>query len=146
VKVYFDTNILVAAAKAEHVNHAVSLRAIARASRGEIEGYISAQGLAETYSVLTRTPFLVPVYPDEALALIQSVAGIVQIVEVTANRHLAAIELCAKAGWRGRRIHDAVHIQAAMQAGCDAIYTFDVAHFESLAGGWGGRIENPPST
>ena len=30
-------------------------------------------------------------------------------------------------------MHDAVHIQAATQAGCDVIYTFDVAHFEALA-------------
>jgi predicted nucleic acid-binding protein len=75
----------------------------------------------------------------------QSILPILEIVDVSRQSYLAAIAVCGNAGWKGGRVHDAVHIQAAAQAGCDAIYTFDVAHFESLAAGWGGRILGPPA-
>jgi predicted nucleic acid-binding protein len=146
MKVYFDTNVLVAALKAEHSHHARSLAAVLRVRRGELAGFTSTHALAEIYSVLTRMPFAVPVYPDEALALIeQSILPIFEIIDVERQRYMAAIAICGKAGWKGGRVHDAVHIQAAAQAGCDAIYTFDVVHFESLATGWSGRIESPPA-
>jgi predicted nucleic acid-binding protein len=146
MKVYFDTNVLVAALKAEHIHHIGSLASVVRVRRGEIAGCIAAQSLAELYSVLTRTPFRVPVYPDEALDLIeQSILPTFEIVDVNRQSYIAAIGVCGNAGWKGGRVHDAVHIQAAMQAGCDVIYTYDVAHFESLAAKWSGRIETPPA-
>jgi predicted nucleic acid-binding protein len=146
MNIYFDTNVLVAALKAEHFHHARSFAAIQRVRRGEIEGTTSAQTLAELYSVLTRTPFAVPVYPDEALDMIQeSILPSFEIVEVNAQSYLAAIALCAGAGWKGGRVHDAVHIQAAAQAKCELIYTYDIAHFESLAPEWSGRIQSPPA-
>jgi len=146
MKVYFDTNVLVAALKAEHSHHARSLAAVVRVRRGEMAGCTSAHALTEIYSVLTRTPFVVPVYPDEALAMIeQSILPLIEIVEVSRQSYLAAIAVCGNAGWKGGRVHDTVHIQAAVQAGCDSIYSFDVAHFESLAPEWRGRIQSPPA-
>jgi predicted nucleic acid-binding protein len=145
MKVYFDTNVLVAALKAEHPHHAGSLAALHRVRHGDLAGNIAAQSLAELYSVLTRTPFTVPIYPDEAQALIQqSIVPFFNIIDVTAESYLAAIAGCASAGWKGGRVHDAVHIQAAKQAKCDLIYTYDVAHFQSLAPEWSGRIQSPP--
>jgi predicted nucleic acid-binding protein len=144
MKIYFDTNVLVAALKAEHFHHARSFAAVQCAGRGEIEGCTSAQTLAEVYSVLTRMPFVVPVYPDEAGAMIErSILPSFQIIDVTGQSYRAAIAVCAEAGWKGGRVHDAVHIQAAVQAGCDVIYTYDVAHFQSLAPEWGTRIRVP---
>ena len=146
MRIYFDTNILVAALKAEHFHHASSFAAMLRVGRGEIEGYTSAQTLAELYSVLTRAPFAIPIYPDEALAMIErSVVPSFHIIEVSGQSYLAAISACAVAGWKGGRIHDAVHIQAAAQAKCDLIYTFDTAHFQSLAPECAGRIQSPPA-
>jgi predicted nucleic acid-binding protein len=146
MKIYFDTNVLVAALNAEHFHHAQSFAAVQRVRRGEIEGTTSAQTLAEVYSVLTRTPFTVPVYPDEALDMIeQTILPSFHIIDVTGQSYLAAIASCAGAGWKGGRIHDAVHIQAATQAMCDLIYTYDIAHFESLAPEWSGRIQSPPA-
>ena len=145
MKVYFDTNVLVAALKAEHIHHARSLASVRRVLLGELEGCIAGQGLAEPYSVLTRTPFVVPVYPDEALAMIeQSLLPSFKIIDVNSKAYLGAIASCANAGWKGGRVHDAVHIQAAAQAGCEAIYTYDVVHFQSLAPEWSGRIQAPP--
>jgi predicted nucleic acid-binding protein len=145
MKVYFDTNVLVAALKAEHIHHEPSLVSVRRVCDGELEGYTACQSLAELYSVLTRTPFAARVYPEEALAMIErSVLPSFEIIEVKKTSYLNAIAACATTGWKGGRVHDAVHIQAAVQAGCDAIYTYDVAHFESLAPEWKGRIQAPP--
>ena len=69
-----------------------------------------------------------------------------RVIEVSAQAHLLAIASCASAGWKGGRVHDAVHIQVAVQAQCELIYTFDVAHFRSLAPEWGERIQAPPRT
>jgi predicted nucleic acid-binding protein len=145
MKAYFDSNVLVAALKAEHPDHARSLAAVLRVHRGEMAGCASAHALTEVYSVLTRTPFVVRVYPNEALAMIeQSVLPTFEIVEVSLQSHLAALRVCGNAGWKGGRVHDAVHIQVAAQAGCDLIYTYDVEHFRALAPEWGDRIQSPP--
>jgi predicted nucleic acid-binding protein len=144
MKVYFDTNVLVAALKREHSDHIVSFAAYQSVRGGRIEGVISGQVLAEIYSVMTRTPFRPPVYPHEAGELIEhSIMPYFTVVDAAAATYRAAIAACAKSGWKGGRVHDAVHIQAAMQAKCDLIYTNDVAHFRSLAPEWTDRIRRP---
>jgi len=146
MKAYFDTNVLVAALQPNHIHHGRSLAAYGRVQAGAIAGYISCHGLTELYSVLTRTPWKIPVSPKEILAVIErSILPVFEIVDVSRQSHLAAIAVCGNAGWKGGRVHDAVHIQAAAQAGCDVIYTFDVAHFQSLAPEWVGRIQSPPA-
>jgi predicted nucleic acid-binding protein len=145
MKVYFDTDVLVAALKVEHIHHERSYDAIARVSTGDLEGFISCQSLAETYSVLTRTPFRSPVYPDEALTLLErTIVPILRVIAVSAESYRTALRVCASSGWKGGRIHDAVHVQSAVQGGCDCIYTFDIEHFKSVAGAWTGRILEPP--
>ena len=147
MKAYFDTNVLVSALQPNHVHHARSFAALAEVRNGFIAGYLSGHGLAELYSVLTRAPFGFPVTALEIAEVIrETVVPFLNIVDVTAKGHLAAIGVCAGAGWKGGRIHDAVHIQAALQAECDVIYTYDVAHFQSLAPEWGNRIQSPPPT
>lgn len=145
MKVYFDTNVLVAALQPDHIHHGRSFAAYARVHDGTLEGCLSGHGLTELYSVLTRVPWKIPVSPSEILGVIQqSVITSFSIVDVSKQSYLAALAICGKAGWKGGRVHDAVHIQAAIQAGCDLIYTYDIAHFESLAPEWSGRIQAPP--
>jgi predicted nucleic acid-binding protein len=146
MKAYFDTNILVSALQPDHVHHGQSFTAFMRVQEGAIEGWFSGQGLTELYSVLTRAPWRIAVSPREILGVIeQSIVPIFNIVGVTKQSYFAAIASCANAGWKGGRVHDAVHIQAAAQAECDVIYTYDVEHFRSLAPGWASRIRTPPA-
>jgi predicted nucleic acid-binding protein len=146
MKVYFDTNVLVATLYPNHVHHRRSFAAYVAVKESVITGCLSAHGLAELYSVLTRTPFTYPVTPDEVRIMIdESICPYFELVAVTGASHLAAIAACVHGGWKGGRIHDAVHVEAARQAGCDLIYTYDVAHFQSLAPEWGDRILGPPA-
>lgn len=145
MKAYFDTNVLISALQPDHVHHGRSFAAFMRVREGAIEGWFCSQGLTELYSVLTRAPWLVPVSPKEILGVIQqSIVTAFNIVDVTKESYFAALAVCGNAGWKGGRVHDAVHIQAAAQAGCDLIYTYDVEHFQSLAPEWGDRIQAPP--
>lgn len=144
MKAYFDTNVLVAAFQPGHIHHGRSFPAYTRVQKGMITGFVSCQGLTEVYSVLTRAPWTIPVTTKEILAVIeQSILPVFELVELNRRSYLTAIAGCGNAGWKGGRVHDAVHIQAAEQAGCDVIYTFDVEHFRSLAPEWGDRIRMP---
>jgi predicted nucleic acid-binding protein len=145
MKVYFDTNVLVAALQPDHIHHIPSFAALSSIRANNITGYMTGHGLAELYSVLTRTPFVKRIFADEAQIMIeQTIVPSFQIIEVTTQSYLAAIDLCAKAGWKGGRIHDAVHIQAALQAECDLIYTYNLADFHALAPTQASRIQTPP--
>jgi predicted nucleic acid-binding protein len=145
MKIYFDTNVLVAAFQPDHRHHVPSFAALVRVQRGDQIGYVAGHGLVELYSVLTRAPFANRPGPDEVRTLIEeSILPCFQIIEVTTQSHLAAIAACASAGWKGGRIHDAVHIQAAVQAGCDLIYTYNLADFHALAPTQAVQIQTPP--
>jgi predicted nucleic acid-binding protein len=145
VRVYFDTNVLVAALQPDHVHHLPSFAALRRVQKHELDGYLAAHGLIELYSVLTRAPFANRPSPDEVQSLIkETITPDLQIIEVTTQTHLAAIALCAEAGWRGGRIHDAVHILAAAQSECDLIYTYNLTDFRALAPERANMIQAPP--
>jgi predicted nucleic acid-binding protein len=61
---YFDTSVLVAAAVGRHPHNAPALSELEALITGKHQGYVSAHGLTEVYSVLTRTPFNPPFYPS----------------------------------------------------------------------------------
>lgn len=146
MKIYFDTNVLVAALQPDNIHHIPSFAALAQVQKRAIDGQLTAHGLVELYSVLTRAPFRNRPSPDEVQALMErTILPFFKIIEVTTESHLAAIALCAQAGWRGGRVHDAVHIEAAKQAGCDLIYTYNLSDFHSLAPAMSSNIQTPPT-
>lgn len=66
MKVLYDTSVLIAALLVEHANHALAFPQLELARRGEVKGYISTHSLAELYSVMTRLPQPLRVFPNEA--------------------------------------------------------------------------------
>jgi len=68
---YFDTSVLVPAAVTRHPHNAPALAVLEELLRRKHRGCISAHGLTEVYSVLTRTPFKPPLYPSEAWQIIE---------------------------------------------------------------------------
>jgi|SRR5436309_2146601 len=93
MKLYFDTSVLVASAVKGHVHHAPAHSALERLLRDKHRGYVSAHGLAEIYAVLTRAPFVPPVYPSEAW----------QILEQNILPHFTLVELASKRLRRARK-------------------------------------------
>jgi predicted nucleic acid-binding protein len=132
---YFDTSVLVPAALAQHPHHEAALARFKELTREKQRGYISAHGITEFYSVMTRTPFKPPLHPSEAWRLIEEVIlERLELVTLTAKEVIELTRGCAISGWTGGRIHDAMHLRCAKKSQCDRIYTFNVKDFRALAG------------
>lgn len=133
MKVYLDTNILAAASSREHRHHAQSLDLLKAVKEGAMEAYISTHGLAEFYSVLTRTPSTPRVHPAEAGRFLDdNVLPYFHVVALSAADYKAVLRSCANAGVIGGAVFDALHLHCAEKAGCDRIYTFNVRDFRLL--------------
>ena len=131
---YFDTSVLVPAALAQHPHHESALARLKELAQQKRRGYVSAHGITEFYSVLTRTPFKPPLHPSEVWQLIEEVIlKHLDLVTLTAKESIEMTRNCAAAGWTGGRIHDAMHLRCAQKAQCDLIYTFNLRDFRALA-------------
>lgn len=105
---------------------------------------ISAHGMAEVYSVLTRTPYRTRVTAGMAWQVIEeNVLRSFEIVTLSRGEYIHTIKECASRGWMGGLIYDALHVAAARKAKCDRIYTLNVRHFRSLAPDLSDRIMAP---
>ncbi|MEO8662781.1 MAG: PIN domain-containing protein [Bryobacteraceae bacterium] len=134
MKVYVDTNILVAASVQDHPHHAPSFELVRRIKAGTLRGCISSHGLAEFYSVLTRAPFSPRVHPAEAGRFLEeNIVPYFELVTLSATDYKAVLTASAKAGLIGGVVYDALHLRSAEKAGCDRIYTFNVKDFRTLA-------------
>jgi predicted nucleic acid-binding protein len=134
VKVYLDTNILIAASVPDHQHHAQSFDLVRAVKEGALEGCISNHGLAEFYSVLTRAPFTPRVHPAEAGRFLEdNILPYFELVSLSADDYKTVLRSCAKGGLIGAVVFDALHLHSAEKAGCDRIYTFNVKDFRSLA-------------
>lgn len=143
MKVYFDTNVLVAAALEGHPHHVPAAAILRKVHRGEIEASISAHGLAELYSVLTRAPLVPPVYPSEAWRILErNVLPHFDVIPLSGAEYKSTLRGCADAGWTGGRVYDALHLTAARKAHCERICTFNVRHFRELAPDLADRIHS----
>lgn len=134
MKVYVDTNILVAASVQEHQHHAQAFEVVRKIKEGTLQGCISAHGLAEFYSVLTRAPFSPRVHPAEAGRFVEdNILPHFELVTLSPDDYKGVLNACAKAGLIGGVVFDALHLHSAHKAGCERIYTFNVKDFRALA-------------
>ena len=134
MKVYVDTNILVAASVQDHQHHAPAFELVRKIKEGRIQGCISAHGLAEFYSVLTRAPFSPRVHPAEAGRFLEdNILPHFELVTLSAHVYKTVLKASARAGLVGGVVFDALHLHCAQKAACDRIYTFNVKDFRAVA-------------
>ena len=134
MKVYVDTNVLVAASVEQHAQHVPAFELLSAIERNAMQGCISTHGLAEFYSVVTRTPFSPRVQPFVASLFLQNnVYPFFEIVALSEADYRTVLGNCADSGMTGGVIFDALHLCAAGKANCDRIYTFNLKHFRALA-------------
>lgn len=134
MRFYFDTSVLVAVAVAHHPHHVAGLAAYRQVMSGRHSGVVSAHGLAETFSTLTRLPLSPTIHPTEAYRYItETVVAHCEVVSLQEEDYLAMLESAAKAGVRGGILYDALQLRCAEKARCDRIYTFNLTDFVRLA-------------
>jgi predicted nucleic acid-binding protein len=122
VKAFFDTNILVYTATSD----ARKQRALDCLGRG---GVVSAQVLNEFVHVARRK--LHHDWPQVELALGLFRASLDDILPVTLNTHTGAVSLARE---HGLPIYDALIVAAAIEGGCDTLFSEDMQHGRSIGG------------
>ncbi len=131
---FFDTSVLVAAAVVNHPHNAPARFILEQLLLQNHRGFTSAHGLAELYSVLTRTPFKPPLYPNEVWQIMQRmILPHLELVALNPPEYTEVVRDCAASRFLGGRIHDALHLHCANKVCADRIYTFNVRDFRALA-------------
>ena len=144
MRLFFDTSVLVSLAVAHHPHHALAYAAFHQITTSRHEGFVSAHGLAETFSALTRLPITPMVHPSEAYRFVsETIVGRCQVVCLVEKDYLATLETAARAGLRGGTLYDALQVRCAEKVRSDRIYTFNLSHFLHLAPHLGNRIMRP---
>jgi len=134
VRLYFDTSVLVSLAVRHHPHHDLAFAAFHQVTRGGHEGFVSAHGLAETFSTLTRLPITPMVHPTEAYRFVsETIVESCAVVYLVERDYLTTLEAAAKAGLSGGVIYDALQLRCAEKARCDRIYTFNMSDFVRIA-------------
>jgi predicted nucleic acid-binding protein len=126
---FFDSCVLLYALSQDDPRAAVAAELLAAG------GVVSVQVLNE-FAAVARRKLNMP-WPEvqEALAAVRALCE--PPVPVSLQVHETAIEIAARSGYQ---IYDAAILAAALQAGCDVLYTEDMQHgrrIESLT------IQNP---
>ncbi len=120
MKAFFDTNILVYTATSD----ARKQRAVDCLSRG---GVVSVQVLNEFVHVARRK--LRHDWPQIELALGLFRASLDDVLPVTLNTHAGAVSLARE---HGLSFYDAMIVAAAIEAGCDTLFSEDMQHGRSI--------------
>ena len=144
MRLYFDTSVLVSLAVAHHPHHDLAFAAFKKVVKDGNEGFVSAHGLAETFTALTRLPITPMVHPTEAYRFVsETIVGHCEVVSLTDKEYLSTLAAAAKAGLRGGVVYDALHLRCAEKKECDRIYTFNISDFVRIAPHLGKQIVRP---
>ncbi|HEY3914547.1 MAG TPA: PIN domain-containing protein [Verrucomicrobiae bacterium] len=134
MKIFCDTNVLVAAFLANHPQHAAARPVLERVKARTDKGFVAAHSLAETYAVLTRLPGASQVPPGITWQLIsENIIKNFELVPLSAREYSRTIQHASSNDVRGGKIYDALLLAAAAKSGAQRIYTFNVAHFQTMA-------------
>ncbi len=133
MKVCFDSSVLVAAVVDQLSNHESACACFVQYSQGKHHGCCSTHALAECYATLTALPLPRKIKATEALVLIEeNFIKRLEILTLTQADYAAALIRSSQLGLVSGVVYDALHLVAAERAGCQRIYTYNLAHFQRL--------------
>ncbi len=136
MRVFCDTNVLVAAFLQGHPHHNAARPVVERVKSGQDHGSVAAHSLAEAYAVLTRLPGPSQVAPGVAWQLIsENILKSFAVVSLTAKEYADTLAKAAANGVDESKTYDALLLAAAAKSGADRIYTTNTGHFQAIAEG-----------
>jgi predicted nucleic acid-binding protein len=141
VKAFFDTSVLVAAAREADSRHEVSRRLVMQFAPQEAS--CAAHTLAELYASLTgmRPPHRVR--PEQAALILDHFRTNLDCIALTANEVFQTIRQAAALKLPGGIIYDALLLACARKVQAEQIYTWNVKHFQMIAPDLAERIVTP---
>jgi predicted nucleic acid-binding protein len=119
VRAFVDSNVAVYAFESGHDPRCAVADALLARNGTDLELVLSTQVLLETYNVLVRKK---KARPSRALAAAQFLSQ----YEVVAPTPAAALDALALAAEHGLPTYDAFIVQAALEAGCDTLFSEDL--------------------
>jgi len=135
-RAFFDTSALVPVVTEQLSNHTAAHARFVRELKGAKRPCCSTHTLAECYATLTALPLPRRISGTEAARLIEAnFTKHLKIVELSQDDYGSAIRLCADLGRLSGQIYDALHLSAALKAGCRCLYTYNPSHFAALSPG-----------
>jgi predicted nucleic acid-binding protein len=138
---FFDTSVLVATFRGGHVHHVPSLKRFAAAEKRH--SACGLHSLAEVYSVMTSLPVKPMIPPEQALLFIEEVRDRLTLVSLSAEEYFVTIQNTASQGFTGGRIYDSLLLACAAKCKAQAVYTWNLKHYQSLVPGLAPRIQTP---
>lgn len=141
MRAFFDTSVLIAAFRGDHVHHDESLPVFAAATKKEFA--CSAHTVAEVFAVLSAVPVKPPISPEQAALFVDDIHERLTAVSLTAEEYFKTVREVAEQGFGGGRIYDALHLQCARKCNAETIYTWNVKHFQAIGPDLAKRIRTP---
>jgi len=134
MKVFLDTNILVAASVRQHPHFRRADAILGDCAKGALEGVIHAHSILEFHSAITQLPGGLAVPPAQVqIILSEGILAHVRQTAMTPEEVLAVQKRAGEIGVRGGVIYDLYHLAVAEREDVERLYTFNVRHFQSLA-------------
>jgi predicted nucleic acid-binding protein len=127
--VLLDAGVFIGALLHGDPRHQEARSLVEQARRGTISACTTPGILSEVYGALTwekTQPRHPPAEAASAVRLLVEPPSAIKVIEENLEVTLRALELAANHNLTARRVHDARHAAAALVAGIQKVYTYDV--------------------
>jgi len=132
-KFYFDTSVLLPVLIQEHENHSACKELLTNALKSGTALTSATHAYAELYRHLTKNRPPYNLLPEEAsIAVVDNLGKLLEIIAMDRKDYELAIARCVKLNLTGAVIYDALHLQAALKAGAEVLYTDNLRDFTRL--------------
>ena len=136
MKACFDTSTLVAALLRQHPHHPLAFPRLQAVRDGRISGCLTTHALSELFATLTALPLKPRLLPADVQSLIRSsILPPFTVIPLGLREYEAAMALAVASNLPSGAIYDALHLVGARAAGCEALFTLNLRHFQKLAPG-----------
>lgn len=134
MKVFLDTNVMVAASVRQHPHFQKADAVLRRCMEGADVGCIHAHSLLEYHSAVTQLPRGLAVPPEQVFPLLsESILKYVEVVGIPPADLVHVQQMASERGLIGGIIYDFYHLTVAQREKVDRFYTFNVKHFIEIA-------------
>ena len=141
MKEFFDTSVLVAAFREDHVHHEASFPLLAAAIPKNSACGIHT--LAEIYATMTALPVKPMIPPEQAMLFVEEVRNRFTLIALDEDEYFETVRKTAEQRFTTGRVYDALLLRCAVKAKAQTIYTWNVKHFRAIAPALADRIRTP---
>jgi predicted nucleic acid-binding protein len=131
VKRFFDTSVLVAVFYGDHPAHEAAIRCYRDPNLRT--AFCAAHSVAGVYAVMTRLPVRPAILPEQCMVFLSDLRERFTLVHLTGAEYLATAASAARAGLPGGKVHEALILACAREAGAEVVYPLNAKDFARIA-------------